>query len=82
MYVERGVKVGRRSPETWVELHDDCVEKAVQQPLETSQMQACSREQAERLNMSLLPKELPSHAEIMTNGQVLNLRAVVEETMS
>lgn len=54
----------------------------MQQPLECSQMQACSREQAVRLNMSLLPKELPSHAEIMTNGQALNLRAIVVETMS
>jgi hypothetical protein len=66
---------------TWVELHDDCVEGAVQQPPESSQMQACSREQAVRLNMSLLPEDLPSFAKTITNGEVLNLSAVLEGTM-
>jgi hypothetical protein len=47
------------SHKTWVELHNDCVEGAVQQPPESSQMQACSREQAVWLNTSPLPEELP-----------------------
>lgn len=50
-YVERGAKVGGRPRETRVKLHDDCVEGAVQQPPKSSQMQACSREYAGRLNM-------------------------------